>query len=240
MFENLARQSGLRKVAKLTERGDAAGLAAMLGHQDAAVTDAAESALVSIGPAAVDPLVAALGRASQDARASAAEVLTMIDDDRALEPLAGVVADVATYGLWPARFLAKRRDPRAVPTLLAFLNDNTLTDVADLLGQTGDARAVQPLLTFLERLEKQQNHYAEISVRPHGERDAAQVAYFRGDLDAGTPIRGLLDGVDENPLIAATAILVVAEWIGHVLQALEQIGTPEANEAVDAYHSRHH
>lgn len=238
LMEDLARQNGLRKVAKLAGRRDAAGLTRMLEDQDSGVGDAAESALVELGPSSVDALVATLGRLLQDWHWRVARALNTIDDDRALEPLARVVDECTTCGLEPASFLARRRDPRAVPTLVKRLSNSDTKEEARLLGEIGDASAVQPLLALLERLEKRQNAYSSRAEKPVDQQAVSQIDYFFGDSDNSATAPDVLDGLDENPFLNALAATLVAEEIDPVLQALEQIGTPEARAGVEAYRSR--
>jgi HEAT repeat protein len=242
--ESLARQSRDRKVAKLVKHRDAGGLVAMLGDEERETADAAESALIGMGSGSVDALLAALTSPWQNWHWRIARALAKIDDDRALEPLAQVI-DQHDYDLWPARFLAKRRDSRAIPSLLAAVEAETAhpdygslhgaqynyQEVAGLLGKMGDPRAVQPLLGLIAALEGVQSGY----VRGSGEAWEDTLGLVRSSGAAA---------LDQPDLVSSSLGQQIlgqgkGEDIAAVLKALEDIGTPEAKESVQAYQARH-
>ncbi len=96
----------------------------LLAEKDSLFASTAAFALVRVGPAAVDPLLAVLFAPPRRRRAEAAEVLGRIRDPRALEPLQAACRD-----RWPnvrraaATALGYLRDPRASTTLVDMLDD---------------------------------------------------------------------------------------------------------------------
>ncbi len=96
----------------------------LLAEKDYVLPSTVKCTLVSIGPAAVDPLLAVLFVPPMQRRAEAAEALGRIGDPRALEPLQAACRD-----RWPsmrraaATALGDLGDPRATATWLHLLDD---------------------------------------------------------------------------------------------------------------------
>jgi HEAT repeat protein len=108
-------------------------------------------AVVKLGPACVEPLIAVLQNAPDASRRmNAAQALGEIKDWRAVEPLVAALRDPAIpVRTSAARALGEMRDPRAVEPLIAALSDpsfNVRQEAAASLGLIGDQRAVGPLL----------------------------------------------------------------------------------------------
>ena len=242
--ESRAKQSRDRKVAKLAKKRDVAGLVAMLSDEDRTTADAAESALIGMASGSVDALLAALTSPWQNWHWRIARALAKIDDGRALEPLAEVI-DQHDYDLWPARFLAERSDRRAVPSLLAAVEAQTAhpdygslhgaqynyRDVAGLLGQIGDPRAVRPLLALIPALEGVQREY----VRSSGEAWEESLGLLRSNGTAALDKPDLVSGSLGQQILGQGK----GEDIAAVLKALEDIGTLEAKESVQEYRAEH-
>jgi HEAT repeat protein len=139
------------------------------------VCDAAAIALVEIGAAAVEPLIAALKNSDSEVRSSAADALGEIGDSRAVEPLVAALdvtdwsvhrrvaaaldklawspdrgAAGATY--WAARGVSNKCveiGASAVKPLIAALDDEdwkVRNAAAEALGRIGDPSAVTPLI----------------------------------------------------------------------------------------------
>jgi HEAT repeat protein len=122
----------------------------LLAEKDYLLRFTAAFALVRIGPASIDPLVAVLFAPPMRRRPEAAEVLGRIRDPRALEPLQAACGD-----RWPsmrraaATALGYLSDPRATATLLALLDDaNPLVrgSAIEALGKFAGREAI-PALT---------------------------------------------------------------------------------------------
>lgn len=85
-------------------------------------------------------------------RARIARALARVHDERALEPLIGVLKDPrVAVRIYAARILGETRDPRAVAPLLELLADEELRVTAvDALGRIGDPRAIEPMAKLLD------------------------------------------------------------------------------------------
>jgi HEAT repeat protein len=140
-------------------------LIAALKDKDKEVRRVAAQSLGEIGNTrAVKPLITTLKDPDKEVRRAAAQSLGKIGDARAVEPLIAALKDKDTNPLWAelegkrtsVRLLAARALSRigtpAVEALIVALKDND-SDVrilaAKTLGEIGDARAVQPLLSAL-------------------------------------------------------------------------------------------
>lgn len=106
-----------------------------------------------IGPPAVEPLMGALnGRVSYEVRATAARMLGEIGDPRAVEALIPVLDSHDASGGAAFNSLVKIGAP-AVDLLIAELGErdsNARVQVARVLGEIGDPRAAEPLISALE------------------------------------------------------------------------------------------
>ncbi len=134
-----------------------------LQHAESSVREASSDALVRIGKPAVDALISALGEeerwshtdaSSMVLRINAATVLGRIGDPRAMEALIGMFNQVERsldHKKAAADALAMIGEP-CVERLIAALTDKKVQDhqgVAWALGQIGDERAVESLITIL-------------------------------------------------------------------------------------------
>jgi HEAT repeat protein len=123
----------------------------LLAEKESFVASTAARALVGLGPAAVDPLLAVLSHPPMQRRAYAAEALGRIGDPRVLEPL-----QVACRDRWPsmrraaATALGYLADPRATATLLNMLADAkplVRGSAIEALGKFAGRREAIPALT---------------------------------------------------------------------------------------------
>lgn len=147
---------GKPNIEKMKWKQDFKGLCKALGHKDKEIQSQASNALIEMGGAAVEPLIAALDR--KELRNPAMDVLIKIGE-KAVEPLIAALNNMKVDSLnrvFVVRILGEIRDKRAVEHLIKTLQDtNTPSwicdDVADALGNIGDERAVEPLIAALSR-----------------------------------------------------------------------------------------
>lgn len=143
------------KVAVATGKWERAGAvgAAAVAPLVAALRHGAPEAAERLGllgdPAAVEPLIEALGSPRSAVRRAAAEALWRMPDRRAVAPLVGLLDD-PDDGVrdTAAAALGAVGDPSVVDPLLAALARD-VRGAARALGQLGDPRAVEPLVTAL-------------------------------------------------------------------------------------------
>jgi len=136
-------------VCREGDRGWKLGLA-----EDTSPGEAAAAALVSIGGAAVTPLIGALRAPQWHARMHAAWALGALDDARAIAPLTAALGDaegpVRRNAAWALGAIGSEA---AVPGLIASLRDSdprVRSQSAWALGAIGDSRAVGALTTALK------------------------------------------------------------------------------------------
>ncbi|MBD3181400.1 hypothetical protein GF312_03850 [Candidatus Poribacteria bacterium] len=120
----------------------------------ASVRSGASSALVDIGPAAVEPLIDVLKNSrNNNAVENAASILGSIGDDRAVEPLIAALKDERkSLRSMAADSLGTLKDRRAVPQLIEALKDEdavTRANAAASLGTINDKRATKPLMSIV-------------------------------------------------------------------------------------------
>jgi HEAT repeat protein len=196
-------------------------LIATLRDTDFGVRSTAAAALGQIGDVrAVEPLIAALHDANHWVRYLAADALGQIGDVRAIDPLFAVLRDADVEVLHHAAEALGRIGAPAVESLLTALRDKDESvrgAAAKSLGQTRDARAVEPLITAL--------HDADAKVRHHAAGALGEI----GDARAVEPLIALLSDTTKPWRFLSKRICDAAAT------ALEQIGTPEARAAVEAW-----
>lgn len=116
--------------------------------------EAAARALVRIGNASVDPLIAALTSSAAVARRNAAWALGALDDQRAVTPLVASLKDSAPNVREQASWaLGAIDDARAVQPLISALRDTSSSvrrQAAWALGALDDAHAVDGLVAALK------------------------------------------------------------------------------------------
>jgi HEAT repeat protein len=172
----------------------------------------AAAVIVQLGARAVEPLIAELSKGSgAGVPMQAAEVLGLLGDIRAVEPLitalAGPYAGVREQA---AAALGLLGDVRAVEPLITALQDKDSRDAvlrqqaAAALGLLGDVRAVEPLITALsdEDLRVREQAAAaleQLGWQPGNDSQRAQRAIAAGHWDEAV---GLGPAAVE-PLIAA-------------------------------------
>jgi HEAT repeat protein len=101
----------------------------------------------------VEPLLTALRDFSSEVRALVALALGEIGDARAVEPLVAVLKTWDRRARWAAIEALAKFQERAAPALLTALDDpdpDVRRVVIEALGNTGDRRAIEPLLPRLE------------------------------------------------------------------------------------------
>jgi HEAT repeat protein len=160
------RQAAAETLGQMGDVRAVEPLMAALADQgtDIEVRGAAAAALGQLGDAqAIEPLIAALTDNSEAVRQAVVVALGRLGDTRAIEPLvAALTHEVAPIWEtvrealeqldrhWPQSAAAQA----ALPSLLAALADNNSEvrrAAAKALGQVGDARAVLPLVTCLNK-----------------------------------------------------------------------------------------
>ena len=146
----------------MPSKDDVQDLIRVLGNrEDSNARACAAEALGKIGDArAVEPLCAALKDRNPDTwavRCSAAEALAMIGDARAVEPLCATFTDGNGYVHWSVSKALKKFGSEAVGSLCVALKDrywSVRCGAAEVLGEIGDARAVEPLRAALKDIEE--------------------------------------------------------------------------------------
>jgi HEAT repeat protein len=115
--------------------------------------DTAAEALGDIGPASVEPLLAALADPLPRVRGRAALALSLTGDERATDALAALAnSDSSKNVRWTAvAALGRCGDPRAVPALIDWMKNHPHDTywAADALARTGDERAVTAMRDML-------------------------------------------------------------------------------------------
>jgi HEAT repeat protein len=133
-------------------------LIADLGDQDIAISLLAQQALATLGPAAVQPLIAALGSENTRQTAAAVIVLGKLGDPRARSSLMALFDHpAAVVRMNAARALVSLRDEHTVLFLGEWLvsepNGMVQTALIEALDMLGDRRALDILLMMLDRVE---------------------------------------------------------------------------------------
>ncbi len=198
-------------VDKLQSKGDVRGLIKALHDKESAVREAAAEALGKIGDAgAVEPLIQALTDGNQNVRARAASALEKIGDSRAVEPLIAALDRQDNQLCRRAAEALVRICTSNIEPLLETLKDisrgyRARSKVALVLGQIGDARAIEPLITALKRYQQDV-------------RQAATEAL--GEIGDPRAVEPLIEALDQEDAFLCLPVAV----------ALQKIGDPRAVE----------
>lgn len=109
-------------------------------------------------PSVIDVLIDATSDKQEEVRIEVIQTLGEIGDERAVNPLVHTLGDESlVVREKSARALGKLGRPEAEEALISALNSNTnltiVCAIAEALGQIEDARAVEPLITFLNHKE---------------------------------------------------------------------------------------
>src|SRR3990172_2553859 len=109
-------------------------------------------------PSVIDVLIDATSDKQEEVRIEVIQTLGEIGDERAVNPLVYTLGDESlVVREKSARALGKLGRPEAGEALISALNSNTnltiVCAIAEALGQIEDARAVEPLITFLNHKE---------------------------------------------------------------------------------------
>jgi len=115
------------------------------------VYESANWALIQIGTPCVKPLISVLASSDPLVRANSAYCLGKIADKRAVLPLIKLLND-NSFAKWQAiRALGEIKDKRATEPLLKLLNrGETRADIIYVLGEIGDAAAIDTLSFYLK------------------------------------------------------------------------------------------
>jgi HEAT repeat protein len=208
--------------------------------------EAAAQALIQIGPAAVEPLVAALKLRSTGQSNIVEEVLGKIDRNwmRSKAAKEAVPAFVATLrdnkdaGVRSnaARALGEIGDPLAVEPLVAALKDkdgSVRSEAVHALETLGDPRAIEPLVAAL----KDNEHYVRLS--------AAKALAKSGDVRAVRPLVDLITHVytDEAVVLRVSRAEDAVKYLQQVLEhaaadiALDDLrAVASLNDVVEIYY----
>lgn len=118
-------------------------------------------------PRAVEPLIAALGDPNVRVRKCAAEALGKIGDARATEPLIRVLEDWDTRHA-AAKALCKlwQSDLSRLIAALEHPHWEVQKEAAELLGESSDVRAIEPLITKLKDYRDVQESAAGALYKP--------------------------------------------------------------------------
>ena len=134
-----------------------AGPALIEALQDEATRDAAAASLLVMAPQVMDVLVMTLRQANPMAeaasanpavRAQVAAILGFTGDERAVEPLAGALADVDEVGEAAVHALSSLGNPGGVEPLSAALIRHGVPAI-DALGELGDPRATGAIVEWV-------------------------------------------------------------------------------------------
>lgn len=146
-------------IEKLQTKGNIKGLIKAFsqrdpkGFQDIKVSGLAEDALVQIGEPAVDPLIVALNSKNSHVRGSAAKALGLIGDKRAIYPLITSLGDeIMSVRYLATNALVEIGEPAVEMLIDAFeqMGKDIRIEIADVLGEIGDTRAVTTLIDAFE------------------------------------------------------------------------------------------
>ena len=173
------------------------------------VYEAANWALIQIGTASVKPLINALSGSSPLVRRNAVYCLGKIKDTRALAPLIKLLNDKDSMVKWQViRAFAELKDKRATGPLLNLLNDErSRADIVYVLGQIGDASAIDTLSFYL----KDKN--AEVRIA---------VVSALGNIGHKSAVFYLVDALSDSDSRVKTAAVL----------SLGEIGDPSAVDAL--------
>ena len=193
--------------------------------------------LREIGDPAVEPLIAALRDETSGIQESAAEALGMMADLRAVEPLAGALADARLRNVALAA-LGDIGDSRAFEPVVNALGDEqwlVRAEAAEALGKIGDPRAVEPLMSSLKDAEKSVRRAAAAALEQLGwaPQDDAQRGLWlvsRGDWSAAVE----LGSAAVEPLMVALGQEGDPFVRRSAAQALGEIGDARATESLVA------
>jgi HEAT repeat protein len=140
-----------------------------VGANARSVADHVTAGFPLMGRRAVDALLGALERPSAEIRKRAALLLGVVRDDRAIEPLVAQLADADSAVASQASQSLGRFGAKAFAPLLKSLDheDPTVRGlVAASLGETRDARAIEPIARLLRDGDATVRQWAIQSLRP--------------------------------------------------------------------------
>lgn len=139
---------------KLRDPRSIPALISALREQDESLGLAASSALVAIGLESVEPLISALSYPDREFRFFAIQILSELQDNRAVEPLISLLQD-PQVGWVAARALGELGDPEAVMPLINAIQTcgpGRCRPFIVALGKIGDHQAIQVLIEHLSDL----------------------------------------------------------------------------------------
>jgi HEAT repeat protein len=250
------RRAAAEALARLGEpkwqelvRGDSEDYARLAGSDDRRAVETvvralwgddsklAAKALITLGPRAVTPLIRVL---DQSYNYRAAEVLGILGDKRAVEPLIKTLADRKAGGrAVAAEALGKLRDARAITPLIEILRDEAWSvrkAAATVLGTFGDDRAVEPLIKLLRDDNKEVRKASVESLGQLGDARAVEpLVELAGDFHVGEVAAEALGKLRDSRAVDALIQALAKSGFGDcsaVARALGQLGDGRAIEAL--------
>ena len=142
----------------IADPGAVQALAEAMTDQASDVGDSAAEAMTALGPAAVQPLIAALKDKDPRVRARAAGALGELADQQAVAPLvAALKDDDERVPRLAAEALAKIGPPAAKPLIAALADSDAKLRMlaAEALGELRDMRAIKPMMALLIDSDRQ-------------------------------------------------------------------------------------
>lgn len=230
-------------VDKLRAKGNVKGLIKALGSEDAPVRRKAAQALAALKDAgAIDPLIRCLVDKDNGVRENAAKALAEIGDPRAVESLMYCLQDQDPEIRWIAAKALANFGSAVVDPLIRNLDsvDRHLAEVsAFALGETGDPRAVTPLILTLRRPDWDVRTRVEAALHRIGEPAVGPLVTYLKDNDVGTrcsaaKILGKLG--DRNALDALLTCLddESPDMRRNTIEAIGRLGDPRTLETLSA------
>jgi len=173
-------------------------LIVFLNDEHARLCRAAKDALGRIGEPAVEPLLVLIKESNEKVRMPAIAALGLIGDSRAVEPLITILNEKNYFVINTTSNALRNIGISAVEPLIVVLKDEHIAPVARnmaarTLGQIGDIRAVEPLITTLN----DRNVRLEI----------VRALSLIGDARAVEPLSAALKDQDEKICKAASLAL---------------------------------
>jgi len=241
--------AGVRDTAALVP------LIQLLGDENRRVRSCAAGALEYVGDArAVEPLIALLGDKSETVKDDAVGALGALQDPRATEPIIAAM-EGPHHGAWVRwrYFFALGRigDRRATPAILAWIRNAANGDdrpAVIVLGNLGDPRAVEALITLAGEPERSMGIHGEIAraLGKLGDPRAVPVLIdlFGGSDDArpgyswAQGAAAVALGRIGDPRAIAPLMAYVQRWYGTVLDScivgLGLVGAPAVGPLIEA------
>ena len=235
---------GVHVASAISKEPEMESLIRNLSASDLNVKTDSVKALVEIGEPAVEPLILALGVEDPELRENAAVTLGKIKDERAVEPLIGLLTDEEWEVEQAGNNALIAIGKPAVEPLIKILQDENESvflqrEAVQVLAGIGDERAIQPMIQALKKepeldadlgysLGLMGEPAVEPLIRALGDEDpnvrvrAAEALGRIGDKRAVVPLTDALN--DENEMVRTFAKL-----------GLKSIGSQRENTLIATY-----